>query len=242
MKAAKAEAAGSNPRAESAHEGLVGAGHLTPILHALPMAASVLGIPDKEFTPRVQNAVDTLMGEVDRLKKEVAEMRARLSETARTADQDTLVPLLNRRAFAREITRFVSISGRYGTPSSLIYLDLDGFKAINDVHGHAAGDAMLRHIADILVRQVRETDVVARIGGDEFGIVLSHVGLAQAEKKAALLERALRLRPLVFNGETLALGFSFGAYELKPGESADSAIAQADAAMYARKRERTERT
>jgi diguanylate cyclase (GGDEF)-like protein len=239
MKAAKRTRIG-NRRAEGAHQGIVGVGHLTPILAAIPVAASVLDIPNAELTPRVKVAIDRLIAEVERLKKETAEMRARLTEAAHTADQDTLVPLLNRRAFVREISRFISLAGRYGTPSSLVYVDLDDFKRINDEHGHAAGDAMLRHIADVLTRQVRDTDVVARIGGDEFGVVLAHVNLAQAEKKAAALDRALRVRPLVFNGHTLALGFSFGCYELAPGESADSAIARADAAMYERKRTRSD--
>jgi diguanylate cyclase (GGDEF)-like protein len=157
---------------------------------------------------------------------------------AKTADQDTLLPLLNRRAFVREITRFIGFAERYGTPAALIYFDLDGFKAINDAHGHAAGDAMLRHIADVVLHQVRDTDVVARLGGDEFGVVLAHTTLTQAEKKAASLERALRARPLIYNGHMLAPGFSFGTYELRAGESADNAIAQADAAMYAQKKGR----
>jgi diguanylate cyclase (GGDEF)-like protein len=195
-----------------------------PALTAVPNPPPVLGIPEGEFTPRVREAVYGLMAEVDRLRKET--------------DQDTLLPVLNRRAFVREVSRFISLAGRYGTPSSLVYIDLNGFKGINDAHGHAAGDAVLRHIADILTRQVRDTDVVARIGGDEFGVVLAHVNLAQAVKKAAALDRALRQRPLVYNGQALALGFSFGTYELKAGESADSAIAQADAAMYTQKRAR----
>ena len=199
-------------------------------------SATVLGIPEHEFTPNVRDAIQGLMEEVERLRQVADDFRVRLEEVARTADQDTLLPLLNRRAFVREITRFIAFAERYGTPSSLVYFDLDDFKTINDAHGHAAGDAVLRHIADVVVHQVRETDVVARIGGDEFGIVLAHVNLAQAQRKAAALDRALRQRPLVYNGHTLALGFSFGTHELKAGESADNAIAHADAAMYAHKK------
>jgi diguanylate cyclase (GGDEF)-like protein len=215
MKAAKPEGAGGAPR---------------PV--------GVRDVPEGDFAPAVREAMAGLMAEVERLRGENADLRAQLDEAARAADQDTLVPVFNRRAFVRIVARFISLASRYGTPSSLIFIDLDGFKRVNDEHGHAAGDAVLRHIADVLLRQVRNTDVVARIGGDEFAVVLSHVTLAQAEKKAAALERALRERPLVYNGHSLAQGFSFGVYELKPGESADAALAQADAAMYARKRER----
>ena len=114
---------------------------------------------------------------------------------ARTADQDMLLPILNRRAFVREITRFTSFADRYGTPSSLIYFDLDNFKTVNDAHGHAAGDAVLRHIADLIIGQIRETDVFARIGGDEFGVILAHVTADQATKKGASLAKALRDHP-----------------------------------------------
>jgi len=247
MKVAKPEGAGAARRASGSYGGgYLGAAAKTRALEAVPNSvtnitpatATVLGIPESEFTPKVREAIRTLMSEVDRLRKEADDIRVRLDLAARTADQDTLLPLLNRRAFVREITRFIGFAERYGTPSSLVYFDLDDFKRINDAHGHAAGDAVLRHIADVVLHQVRDTDVVARLGGDEFGVVLAHVNLAQAERKAASLERALRQRPLVYNGEALALGFSFGTYELKPGESADSAIAQADAAMYAHKRSR----
>jgi diguanylate cyclase (GGDEF)-like protein len=239
MKIARPEGAGGTRRAAGAYRGGAGmARALSPVPGATPLAASQLGIPEQEYTPRVRDAIQALMAEVDRLRKEADDIRVRLDEAARTADQDTLVPLLNRRAFVREIARFIGFAARYGTPSSLVYIDLDEFKCINDAHGHAAGDAVLRHIADVVVRQVRDTDVVARIGGDEFGIVLAHVNLPQAEKKAAALDRALRQRPLVYNGHTLALGFSFGTYELRAGESADSAIARADEAMYAQKRAR----
>jgi diguanylate cyclase (GGDEF)-like protein len=224
MKAAKTEDTATARLDVSAQAAKPDAGQPAPALSAVPSPPAVHGIPESEFTPRVREAVYGLMAEVERLKKET--------------DQDTLLPILNRRAFVREVTRFISLAARYGTPSSLVYIDLNGFKGINDAHGHAAGDAILRHIADILVHQVRDTDVVARIGGDEFGIVLAHVNLEQAGKKAAALDRALRERPLVYNGNTLALGFSFGTYELRAGESADSAIAQADAAMYAQKRAR----
>src|SRR5260370_41409753 len=89
--------------------------------------ASVLGIPEVEFTPRVRDAIMTLMHEVDRLRREVEQTRGKLEDMARTADQDMLLPILNRRAFVREITRFTAFAERYGTPSSLLYFDFDDF-------------------------------------------------------------------------------------------------------------------
>ena len=83
------------------------------------------------------------------------------------------IAVLNRRAFAREVSRFVSFAARYGTPATLLYLDLNNFKTVNDTYGHAAGDAVLRHFASLMTRQIRESDVLARLGGDEFGVILA---------------------------------------------------------------------
>jgi diguanylate cyclase (GGDEF)-like protein len=203
---------------------------------AIGAEASVLGIPEEEFTPRVRDAIILLMQEVDRLRREVAQTRERLEDLARAADQDMLLPILNRRAFVREITRFIAFAERYGTPSSVLYFDLDGFKTVNDIHGHAAGDAVLRHFAGLVAAHIRESDVLARLGGDEFGVILAHVTAEQAARKGATLAEALRNDPPVWEDKTIHLDFSYGVYELRAGENADSAIKEADRAMYAQKR------
>jgi len=198
--------------------------------------ASVLGIPEEEFTPRVRDAIMTLMGEVDSLRRELQKTRERLDEVERTADQDHLLPLFNRRAFVRELTRYIAFADRYGTPATLLYFDLDGFKQVNDTHGHAAGDAVLSHFAATLLKQTRESDVVARLGGDEFGVLLAHARLEQGLKKAEALTEKLKTDPVMWNGTPIPIGFSHGAFELKPGDTADLAMARADQAMYAHKK------
>jgi diguanylate cyclase (GGDEF)-like protein len=204
----------------------------------IPVAAtaSVLGIPEAEFTPRVRDAIMTLMHEVDRLRREVEQTRARLEDLAKTADQDMLLPILNRRAFVREVSRYAAFAERYGTPSSLLYFDLDNFKAVNDAHGHAAGDAVLQHFSELIASQIRDSDVLARIGGDEFAVILAHVTLDQATKKGASLSQKLRENPPKWNGKPVDLSFSCGAYELHAGIDPDHAISHADKAMYAEKR------
>jgi diguanylate cyclase (GGDEF)-like protein len=204
----------------------------------LGATASILGIPESEFTPRVRDAIMTLMGEVDTLRRELLQTRTRLEEAEKTADQDHLLPLLNRRAFVRELTRYIAFAGRYGTPASLIYFDLDGFKLVNDTYGHAAGDAVLEHFANVLLANVRDSDVVGRLGGDEFGILLSYAGQDQAHKKADQLAQSLNGRHAMWQGRAIPTSFSYGAFELKPGEDAASAMARADEAMYAQKRGR----
>jgi diguanylate cyclase (GGDEF)-like protein len=200
------------------------------------VTASVLGIPEDEFTPRVRDAIQTLMGEVDALRHELRETRARLEEVERTADQDQLLPLLNRRAFVRELTRYISFAGRYGTPATLLYFDLDGFKQVNDKFGHAAGDAVLAHFADTLLAQTRDSDVVSRLGGDEFGVLLAHTDVERGRKKADALADRLESEPTQWQGQQIPIGFSYGAFELKGDDTPDVAMARADAAMYAQKK------
>ena len=198
--------------------------------------ASVLGIPDSEFTPRVRHAIMGLMTEVDSLRRELSDTRKRLDEVEKTADQDGLLPLLNRRAFVRELTRYIAFTGRYNTPASLIYFDLNHMKQVNDTFGHAAGDAVLKHFSEVLQAHVRDSDSVGRLGGDEFGVLLSHAGQDQALKKADVLAEALRHRPVQWNGKEITVSFAYGAFELKAGDNADIAMARADEAMYVQKR------
>jgi diguanylate cyclase (GGDEF)-like protein len=198
--------------------------------------ASILGIPEDEFTPRVRDAIMALMAEVDGLKRELAQTKDRLDEAEKNADRDQLLPVLNRRAFVRELTRTISIGSRYQTPASLIYFDLNDFKTINDTHGHAAGDAVLINFGRVLSENVRDTDAVGRLGGDEFGVLLSHANQEQAHKKADQLAAKLRGEPASLDGKTLAVSFAYGAFELKDGLSPDAAMALADEAMYTHKR------
>src|SRR5258707_6094964 len=88
------------------------------------------------------------------------------------ATQDSLTNVLNARAFSHELAQELSRNRRYGRPLALIYLDLDDFKSVNDAHGHATGDAVLRLVADAMRGAVRQADVVGRLGGDEFGVLM----------------------------------------------------------------------
>ena len=201
-----------------------------------PVPASVLGIPEAEFTPRVRDAIMGLMSEVDSLRRELGDTRKRLDEVEKAADQDSLLPLLNRRAFVRELTRYIAFTGRYNAPASLIYFDLNHMKQVNDTHGHAAGDAVLRHFTEVLLAHVRDSDSVGRLGGDEFGVLLSHANQDQALKKADTLAQALREQPVQWNGQAIEVSFAYGAFELKAGDNADIAMARADEAMYVHKK------
>jgi diguanylate cyclase (GGDEF)-like protein len=184
----------------------------------------------------VRDAIMGLMGEVDSLRRELIQTRSRLEDVEKAADQDGMLPLLNRRAFVRELTRYIAFTGRYNTPASLIYFDLNHLKRTNDTLGHAAGDAVLSHFSDVLQAHVRDSDCVGRLGGDEFGVLLSHANQEQALKKADILATALESSPTSWDGHSIPVSFAYGAFELKAGDNPDTAMARADQAMYAQKK------
>jgi GGDEF domain-containing protein len=135
-----------------------------------------------------------LLAEIERLKGELLRAERKIAELEARADVDPLLDILNRRGFERELRRSLGYVGRYGVEAALIYLDLDGFKAVKDHHGHAAGDRLLKLAAGELVRHVRSSDVVARLGGDEFAVLLWNLSAEQAEAKARAGSRGRRRR------------------------------------------------
>ncbi|THD66180.1 GGDEF domain-containing protein [Phenylobacterium sp.] len=201
-------------------------------------SAEFLGISEVEMTPAVKAAIQALMSEIDDLRGEVGRLKGRLAETEELADRDALTPLLNRRAFVRELGRIRTFAQRYGSPASLVYIDLDDLKGVNDRLGHAAGDAALKAVADRLLSQLRESDIVGRMGGDEFAVILAQADQATAEAKAAALARAVEAEPLQFGEWSAPLHISWGVREITQDLEPEGLVADADAAMFARKRER----
>jgi len=207
-----------------------------------PIEETVLlaGVPESEMTPRVRQALMGLLGEVDRLRRELDESRNRIAFLERLADEDSLMPIANRRAFVRELSRMMAFAQRYGTPASVVYFDLDGLKAVNDEHGHAAGDAALQHIAQILVDSVRNTDVVGRLGGDEFGVLLVQTDEETAIRKADSLAASIVAQPLLWQDKLIALSAAYGTHSFHGNENTAEALDAADRAMYERKKKRRE--
>lgn len=203
-----------------------------------PDEAAFLGLTEAELTPSVQGAIRTLLTEIDDLRLEVGRLKTHLSRMEILADEDPLTPALNRRALIRELERIRNFSRRYGSPASLIYLDLDDFKAINDRFGHAVGDLALQAVAVRLKSLVSEGDLVARVGGDEFTVVLAQAAPPVAEVRAQSLARNLESSPIQFGEWSAPLHVSYGVSEVSADLECEEILARADAAMYARRRER----
>lgn len=159
----------------------------------------------------------------------------RLEAAEALADRDTLTPTLNRRAFMRELHRTMSEVERYKSPAAVLFIDLDGFKAVNDAYGHAAGDSMLKQLGRLLVECVRESDVVGRLGGDEFGIILNRAPAEEARTKAAALGERINAAAIIHAGVTHRVRASIGVHPIATVEDPETAVARADEAMYADK-------
>jgi len=199
---------------------------------------SVMGVPEAELTPKVRTALLDLMAEVDRLRQELSVFKERVALLEHEADHDPLLSIGNRRSFVRHLVRMMSYAERYGTSGCILYFDLDGLKRLNDVEGHAAGDAALRHVAQLFLSNIRESDILGRLGGDEFGILLAQTGLKAGKEKAASLAKQIESSPLQWKGKPMSLSVSYGVHLFEGSEDIDTAIEAADKKMYEQKRER----
>lgn len=176
-----------------------------------------------------------LLAQIEQLCNEVEILRARAERAEALADHDVLTPTLNRRGFLDNLTRIMAYCRRHGQDATLLYLDLDDFKQINDRSGHPAGDAALITVANLLLHEMRESDTVGRMGGDEFCIVMMNADEEAARHKADELMHSLRTTPFNWQGQSYSLSGSIGVRTL--GEQADPEtwVAEADAAMWLRK-------
>jgi diguanylate cyclase (GGDEF)-like protein len=152
-----------------------------------------------------------------------------IDEMQRQARTDTMTGLMNRRAFDEELTQALARASRYGRSLSLVMTDIDHFKRINDEHGHPFGDRVIRDFARMLKEESREVDTVARIGGEEFAVVLPEIDLAQASQFAERLRQAAA--SLAVRGVQMTA--SFGVSDTTVSEYSGSALIQdADGALY----------
>ena len=194
------------------------------------------GIDESTLSPELREALRRMLAENEMMRRELEDSRTRITQLERLADEDALTPVANRRAFVRELSRMIAFTRRYGPPSSVAYFDVDGLKKINDTHGHPAGDAALRHIAEILCNNVRSSDIVGRLGGDEFGVILTQTNQEQATAKAIALAGQIEKTALHWGKFKIKVSAAYGVYSFSGSDDAHIAIEAADKAMYKQKR------
>lgn len=202
------------------------------------MAGRVESPAGEPPSPVTDAAVIDPIAEIERLRAEVEALRRRAEAAEAAADHDVLTPALNRRGFVAAMKSAMAFCQRHEVPAVLLYLDLDGFKGVNDRLGHAAGDAALVHVAEMMRANLRESDAVGRLGGDEFGLLMLNAGLEEGREKARRLAAALEETPFQWEGQSAGLGGSFGVRAFAAHADPEVWLAEADAAMWVRKKGR----
>ncbi|HYG05203.1 MAG TPA: two-component regulator propeller domain-containing protein [Stenotrophomonas sp.] len=195
----------------------------------------------RERTHDLQQQAQRLLLANQEKSELLTRLRLRSDAFERQAHEDALTGLPNRRQFDEALARDLSRARRSGRPLSLVILDIDHFKQINDRHSHATGDAVLHDVGALLTAACRASDLPARLGGEEFAILLSDTPLAEAERVCARVREMFHARTGWGGVEESRVTFSAGVAELREDESGSSLMQRADHALYEAKRQGRDR-
>ena len=197
------------------------------------------GTATGHMAPASPEEVEMLRLQVQNLIRENQTLKIAVAELERNVDRDTLTPLYNRRYFMHALIKRKARLQRHKQPCALLYIDVDGLKAINDAHGHAAGDFALLRLAELLRANIRASDIAARIGGDEFALLLDQLDEEAALEKGQRLNKVIADTHIEFSGRRFGLSASIGCIMITPEENEDQLLARADQEMYRVKQSRT---
>ncbi len=162
------------------------------------------------------------------LRASLAEAQGRLQAIEEAADLDPLTGLPNRRRFVRGLERLVGQAERHGTPAALVSIDLKGLAAINETHGRLGGDSVIVHVGKLLAGLIRSTDMVARIGGDVFGLLLDHLDQNSAIETAERLGRCIAANPVDLGGSRVSVEAEIAVTGILAGDSVEDVIERAE--------------
>lgn len=194
---------------------------------------------DTQTLRRCKDAAETALVAAIDTQSELQNQSLRIAEMERIACTDELTGAYNRRGFHQEFKRILASANRYTETGVLIYVDLDGFKPINDTYGHAAGDHVLCEVVKTLHKNVRPTDLVARLGGDEFAVLLTRTDWENGLLRAEVLKHVLNTKYVNWNTKHIAVRASLGFQRYGPEDCDQSLLIKADNAMYQAKRLRS---
>lgn len=180
----------------------------------------------------IEDQLRELRRERDALRRENRVLKIAVAELERVSERDTLTPLFNRRYFLTAIHHRMARFERHAERAAVVFIDVNQLKYINDSFGHAAGDFALMEIAKRLAGSIRATDVAARIGGDEFGLILDQSDEEGARAQVIRLCDVLTEAPAHYDGHEIALSACFGIAMLQTGMTESDILAAADRDMY----------
>ncbi|MCW8915670.1 MAG: GGDEF domain-containing protein [Magnetovibrio sp.] len=185
---------------------------------------------------RCVDATETAMNAAMGTERKLLRQSLRLDEMERLARTDELTGAYNRRGFDQEFKRVLAAANRYREKGVLIYVDLDGFKPINDTYGHAAGDHVLCEVVRVLDENTREHDLVARLGGDEFAVLLTRTSWADGLERAEIIKHLLNTTRVTWHDKNITMRASLGFQRFGPDDCDQKLLKKADDAMYQAKR------
>lgn len=191
--------------------------------------------------PGAADELDRLRGELDGIRQALdvkqKELQAVLAQAEEVSHTDALTYLPNRRSMIAELQRQVTYAERYGAPLSVSMIDVDNFKDINDTYGHAVGDQVLRYIASEMRDRIRQPDVIGRLGGDEFLVILPSSPANAAAEQARRLCQQIAGNPVIAGKEVINVGLSIGITQYQPdSDDWHTLLERVDQAMYQAKR------
>jgi diguanylate cyclase (GGDEF)-like protein/PAS domain S-box-containing protein len=192
--------------------------------HPVYCSLQMTVIPDENGQPR------SLLAQI----QDITDQRRHDEQLEYLADHDALTGLRNRRAFARELASHAGLAARYGEAGTILMIDLDQFKFVNDTLGHQAGDELIVRVAHILAERLRDTDVLARLGGDEFAVLLPKTDPTAAKLVAESILERLRTESIPIGGTPRKISASIGiaSFADAPGLTGEDVLINADLAMY----------
>lgn len=185
---------------------------------------------------RVSEELSALRDRSTQAEAEVQRLQQELDRLSTAASHDMLTGVLNRKGLEDVVASELTRADRTGSPICLAVLDIDDFKKINDIHGHATGDTALKHLADVAKASLRPHDSVARYGGEEFVIVLPDTELEEAVSVLTRLQRQLTTTYFMKDDQKLLMTFSAGVSQIQEDEGSAQTLSRADQAMYLAKR------
>lgn len=198
--------------------------------------------PDGPDFETMRNVAELALANAIEADRKLTNQCHQIDDLERLVVSDPLTGLLNRRGIEDALRNALASARRYDEQGVLVSIDLDGFKFVNDTYGHSAGDAVLKQVARVLSDNVRETDSVGRVGGDEFVVILSRVAGDSGLKRVRHLYQQLNNTLVNIDGRTILLRASFGAQKFGSDDNGDDLLNRADHAMYRNKRDRSDKS